>query len=73
MKSLLVKFLSLVCILGISASANADIREVWTCTIAVPRGFGYVDSFPRGGRKQGLYSLNFFGSERGRDLFIYVI
>ena len=33
MKSLLVKFLSLVCILGISASANADIREVWTCTI----------------------------------------
>ncbi len=33
MKSHLVKFLSLVCILGISASANADIRETWTCTI----------------------------------------
>ena len=33
MKSLLVKLSPLVCMLGISATADADFREVWTCTI----------------------------------------
>jgi len=33
MKSHLVKLITLMCMLGISATASAEIREVWTCTI----------------------------------------
>ncbi len=33
MKSLLVKLSTLVCMLGICATASADFREVFTCTI----------------------------------------
>lgn len=33
MKSHLVKLSTLICMLGIWATASADIREVWTCTI----------------------------------------
>jgi hypothetical protein len=33
MKSHLVKLSTLICMLGIWATASADFREVWTCTI----------------------------------------
>lgn len=33
MKSRLLKTLALICMLGVWATASADIREVWTCTI----------------------------------------
>lgn len=33
MKSFFVKLSTVVCLLGIWASASADFREVWTCTI----------------------------------------
>ena len=33
MKSILVKLSTLVCMLGICATASADFREVFTCTI----------------------------------------
>ena len=33
MKSLFVKLSMLTCMLGICATAHADFREVWTCTL----------------------------------------